>query len=183
MRRRTLLRGTAGASLGLFAGCTGSGPGVDGTDEPTDPSTDATPTPTLSATPCQPKITSTALAVESVVCGIGENAADASVSPTGDATPDADGNPPTYTVTVTGTIRGSDTCHRARLVDAEPASDEDTLRVVVESYVPQSNETVACGECIVDIDYEATVELACDYYGVVAVVHNDEQVAEIPLPE
>lgn len=183
MRRRTLLRGAVGVSLGMAAGCTASGPGVGEGPDPSDSPTETSPTPAPSSTPCPRRITATSFAVESVECATGENAASALVTPTGDATPDSDGIPPTFTVTVTGTIQGRDTCHRARLVEVEPVPAEDTLRVAIESYVPESNETFACGECIVDVDYVASVELACGYYGVATVIHDGEQVAEVPLPE
>ena len=183
MRRRTVLRVAATSGVGVLAGCTAEGPIDGGTDTPpTESAQSPTSSPTATATPCAVNRVGTAFAVRDVECGTGETTADASVSPTGDATADGDGSP-RYTVTVTGTIDGADTCHTARLLAAEALPGEDTLRVSVESYVPKSNETVACADCIVDIDYEATVEFECGYYGTVTVLHDGEQVAELPLPE
>jgi hypothetical protein len=185
MRRRTLLRLAGGAGIGWLAGCTATGPddGSDGTSTQPTGTASFTERSSASPTPCATRVTATSFSVREVECGTGENAADASVQPTGAGTPETDGAPPTYTVTVTGTIDGADTCHSARLAGVESRPDEDTLRVAVASYVPDSNQTVACGQCIVDVDYEATVELACGYAGVVTVVHDGEPVAEIPLPE
>ncbi|WP_255149814.1 hypothetical protein [Halorarius halobius] len=174
MKRRALLASVGAATTGLLAGCTGTAPG-DGSDG----SPSATPTDTPTSTPCSTELTSKAFEVQSVECGTGENSADASVDPTGAST--ADGT--TYTVTVTGTIDGSDACHTARLRRVEPVPDDDTLRVVVESHVPESKESSVCSQCIVDIDYRATLEFSCGYYGVVEVVHDGETVAEVPLPE
>lgn len=186
MERRALLRAAGAASAGLFAGCTGveTDPGGSPSDDRTEsPTTSTSPSASPSPTVTEPTLESKNLEVRSVECGTGENRADASVSPTGEQTPGEDGSPPTHVVTVTGTIDGSNTCHTARLAAVDAKPDADTLRVEVESHVPDSEETPVCGECIVDIDYEATVELAGGYYGVVVVVHGGEQVAEIPLPE
>lgn len=181
MKRRALLHAAGVAGIGLLAGCTGeeSEPG----DAPTDSRTE-TPNPSSSPspTPSEPTLESKTFEVVSNACGSGDNDADATVSPTGDRTP-TDGGERAYTVTVTGTIDGSDTCHTARLaaVKLDPASD--ALRVEVESYVPDSEETPVCGQCIVDIDYEATFEFAGGHYGVVVVVHGGEVIAEISLSE
>lgn len=176
MRRRTLLQAAGAASAGLVAGCTADGSGSgspDGTDGPS-----SSPT----ATSCEEGLADTSLAVRSVECGIGENRADASVDPVGPATPE-DGEAPTYTVTVIGTIDASDPCHSARLGAVRAGSTEDTLRLGVETYRPEENQGDACAECIADVGYEATAAFRCDYPGVVVVVHDGEQVAEIPLPE
>lgn len=55
------------------------------------------------------------------------------------------------TVSITGTISGSDACHRARL--ARTATADGELTVVVETY----REDGMCSQCITDIDYEATL--------------------------
>lgn len=188
MKRRTLLHLATVSGAGLLAGCTGGGGEAPATatesrpPEPT-PTTSPSASPTSTRTPCQTARTSTSFEVLSVECGTGENTADASVSPTGASTPDENGTPPTHTVTVTGTIDGADTCHEARLVAAELNDAADSLQARVESYVPSSDETMACGECIVDIDYELTVTFRCDYPGVVEIVHDGDEVARVPLPE
>lgn len=179
MRRRALLQAAGATSVGLLAGCTADGTGggsTDGTDETDSPS----PSPTV--TPCEEELTQSSLAVRSVECGTGANSADASVDPVGPTTPD-DGEAPTYTVTVTGTIDASDPCHSARIESVRAEPSEDTLRLGVETYVPEENQGEACTECIADVEYEATAAFRCEYPGVVVVVHDGEQVAELPLPE
>lgn len=180
MKRRTLLQIAAPSSFGLLAGCTGVAPGDDPTDR-SGPHSTGEPSPT--STPCSTGVISTSFTVTNTECGSGEQTAGASVDPTGDATPDEDGEHPTYTVTVTGTIVGSDACHSAKLAAVEPVPENDTLRVAVEAYVPESKQGSPCADCVVDVDYEATVELSCGYYGVVGVVHDGSQVTEVGLPE
>lgn len=166
-----------------MAGCTANGTDDETSGESASPSSSPSPSDSPTPTDCQPDLTETSLEVLSVDCGTGENTADASVEPVGAATPDDDGTPPTYTVTVTGTIDAPDPCHSARLGTVRAAVDEDTLRLGVETYVPPEKQDAVCAECIADVDYEATAEFRCDYLGVVAVVHDGEQVAEVPLPE
>lgn len=173
MQRRALLSTLGAVTIGSLAGCLGSDGGTDPTD------TD-TPTASPSPTPCPLSGNSKSFTVTGSQCGTGEDSANASVSPTGGSTPDSDGEPQTYTVTVTGTIFGSDSCHTARLVGVELG---EQLRVSVKSYVPESKKGQACADCIVDIEYETTVDIQCDYPDTVVVVHNGEQIAEIPLPE
>lgn len=202
MRRRSVLAALGTATVGVAAGCTalpGDDPATTGsrTDsrsdtstvtattsgdppsgEPTSTGTDgSTPTPT----DCEMTLFRTDFEVLSTECGTGRNAADATVDSRGTATPSDGGT--RYVVRVDGTIDGSDTCHSARLVAAETVRDGDALRVAVESHVPESNEGRACGDCIVDVDYRVTAEYRCEYPDIVEVVHDGEQIAEIPLPE
>jgi hypothetical protein len=98
-------------------------------------------------------------------CGTGENTADGRL----------DGS----TVTVTGVVDGSDTCYSAKL---DGVSVEDgQLDLTVVTYVPPENEGNACGECIVDISYEAIVEFDGRPPDSCVVHHDDEQVAEFGL--
>lgn len=169
MRRREVLALVGAGAVGL-AGCTADAPpgGSTDTPEPTDTPTD-TPTATESPTP-EP----VALAVEdrqfellAAECGQGQNTASVSHEATGENT---------GRITVDGVVRGSDTCHRARLVEA--VADGNSLHVTVESYVPEGDEDRMCGECLVDISYRATVE----YEGAgpfdVVVDHGDGRVTE-----
>lgn len=166
MKRRTLLQFAGAGSVGLLAGCTANGTGDDTgteTDSPTDP---PSPSPSPSPSPDPGTIASTSFTVTRNECGTGQNSAEGRV----------DGS----TVTVTGVIDGSDTCHTARLDDA--AVDEDgTLSVAVASYVPTEKEDAMCGECIVDIAYEATVEFDGEPPNQAVVTHDGEQVAEFTL--
>lgn len=168
VNRRALLRASLPAAVGVVAGCTGGG---TATDSPTDSSTDPSPTatPTESPTPHEPELTDTSFTVESNDCGSPANRADAV----------ADGR----TVIVTGTIDGSDTCHTARLTDASVSEDGAALTLAVEAYVPASKATQACGQCIVEVDYRATVVFDRARPSLVVVTHDGKQVAEIVLPE
>ncbi|MWG33096.1 hypothetical protein [Halomarina oriensis] len=86
------------------------------------------------------------------------------------ATVSADGS----TVTVEGVARGSDACHTARL--AGTSVDGGTLTVSVESYVPESEADEMCQQCLVDIEYTATVTTSGGAPESVVVMHGDEQV-------
>jgi hypothetical protein len=175
MRRRALL-GLVGASTVGLAGCTGDAPSGGSTDspEPTDTPTDS-PTATGSPTPEPGALTVEdrqfeALATE---CGEGANSARVSHEATGEDT---------GRITVDGVVRGSDTCHSARLVGA--VAEGDSLRVSVESYVPEENEEVACAECIVDVSYRAVLDYAGSGPFEVVVDHGGEQVVTSgPYPD
>lgn len=207
VNRRTLLRHALAGGVVLAAGCVGderapgeassdsptgtesSGPGPDdstpdGTDPP-DPTGTGESTGTDGSSPTdgstgtgedgatsspspaddEPRLAGRSFEVVSNECGQGRNEAD--------ATADA------RTVTVTGTIDGSNTCYTARLDGA--SLDGETLRVDVESYVPESDGTRACGQCIVDIEYEATFEFEDGRPDEVVVHHDGEHVATVGL--
>lgn len=169
MNRRALLRGGLLATLGLLPGCTGGGPSSNSpTDSPSTSSTD-TATPTDSPTPDAPELIDSSFRVESNECG----------NPTNSATAGIDGD----TITVTGTIDGSDTCHTARLAGAAVSDDGKTLAIEVEAYVPESTATQACGQCIVEIEYRSTFTFDLARPDRVVVNHDEKQIAEIPLPE
>lgn len=188
MKRRTLLRATGASGLAVLAGCTAEGPGGEpgnGTDEPTDsstpsPSRSSTDRPSPSATrsstddPTESSSPSTTPGTEHVQssftvtnreCGTGKNSAEGS----------SDGS----TVTVSGVVDGSDTCHSAKLADA--TVEDGTLTVAVATYVPQENEGKACSQCIVDIAYEAAFEFEGDTPDRAVVTHDGERVAEFSL--
>lgn len=162
MRRRTVLAAAAGLGGGL-AGCIGQSPAdADGDPTPTDsssPTDSATPSPTPTPSP-ESRVTGTEFTVTDRSCGTGESTA--TVTST-DAT-----------VAVDGTARGSNGCYTAGLESA--AFDGGELRVAIRTREEGGTDT-ACTQCIVDIDYEATVEYEGRLDGVV-VTHDGEVVAD-----
>lgn len=153
MRRRVFLAGLASATA--LSGCLG-GAGVS-TDTPSpspSPSPSPTPEPTDSGehpvTPDQ-----TTFEVVDASCGQGRNAASVSF----------DG----ATVRVEGVIGGRDTCDTARLAAVD--YHRDLLTVVVEVVQEEGTETVACGQCLTDIEYAFSATVAGDGPDQVEVVH------------
>lgn len=136
-------------------------PDPGGTDDPSATPSDS-PEDTASETPdSEPSATPSGVADSSLAVtdrGCGTETDEASVAF------DANGG----TVTVTGTTWGNDTCHTAVLSDVR--LDDGTLTVVVGSESDAATDT-ACGQCITEIDYEATVELDSALPREVAVVH------------
>lgn len=175
MRRRDVLGLVCASAVGL-AGCTGDAPSGGSTDtqEPTEtPEPTDTPTgsPTGTASPTPEPVTLTikdrqfeALATE---CGEGQNTATVSHESTGEDT---------GRITVDGVVRGSDTCHSARLVGA--VAEGDGLRVSVESYVPDGDEDRMCAECIVDVSYRAVLDYEASGPFEVVVDHGGERVVQ-----
>lgn len=135
MKRRHVLRATGSALAGLaLAGCLSPGPGEGpGDNSPTD---QPSPSPTA-----ERSVTDSGLSDVSSACGTGDNQASVSY---------ADG-----TATVTGTIGGSDTCDTAKLQSVD--FEDGTLRIVLKAEHPEMTGTPACGQCLTDIEYEATV--------------------------
>ncbi len=88
-------------------------------------------------------------------CGNGQNAASVSFN--------------TDSVTVAGTIGGRDTCDTALLDGVEWSDDTLTIRVKVAR--EKATETVACAECLTDIDYTATVPTGDRSLSTVKVIH------------
>lgn len=160
MRRRAFLGAATPLVGGLLAGCVGSG-------GPTDTSPTATATDTDSPAP---SLAATSFSVRSNECG-----------ETGDSVrlEAVEGGE----VTLAGRIDGPDTCHTARLADASVSADGATLAVDVESYVPESTATKACGPCIVEIRYAATLTVEGGRPDRAVVSHDGEVVDEIALPE
>ena len=58
-------------------------------------------------------------------------------------------------VTISGSLRGSTTCGTASLESIEYDADSDELHLVVQSHTEDSED--GCGDCIVEIEYEAVV--------------------------
>lgn len=196
MNRRTLLRGLGAAGTLALTGCLSdrSGDQPTDSDEPTDTGTDPptdghattdragdtvtepdpdgaddpSPTPsdapddTASETPdSEPSTTPSGVADRSLQvtdsgCGTQTDAASVAFDEGG------------RTVTVTGTIWGSDACYTAVLSDV--SLDGDALTVVVGSESDAGTDTM-CAECITEIDYEATVTLEGALPREVTVVH------------
>lgn len=150
MNRRTLLRAGAAVAGVAVAGCT----------QPTDgPSDDLPPTDTEEPTPTpEPGVGSRSFEVIESACGTGRE----------EATVERDGN----RVVVRGVIGGRNSCYTARLAAARYEGGE--LYVEVESYQPDPMAT--CAQCLVDIEYEATVTVAGGPPATVVVAHNGERV-------
>lgn len=128
MRRRQLLAAMGGlAATGGLAGCLGSSGGSPPT-ETLDP-TDSGDHP---VTPAE-----TSFQVTGRSCGTAENAA--SVTFGGDS------------VSVDGVIGGRDSCDTAQLASA--SLHLDGLEVVVGVVEEPHTETVACAQCLTDIEY------------------------------
>ncbi|WP_276299833.1 hypothetical protein [Halorussus lipolyticus] len=72
-------------------------------------------------------------------------------------------------VSVTGTISGSNACYVAELADAGYDPETGTLELTVASM--QKDEAGACAQCIVEIDYEATASFEDGLPAEVRVVH------------
>lgn len=157
-------------------GSDGTG-GTDGTatNDPTDDGASETETGTGEDTPTETETTTEtpedsggsnavvnrSFEVVSSECGQGANRADVARSDD--------------RVDVDGTISGSNGCYTAELEDATYDDGADELTVAVRSY-DDSDEGEVCQECIVDIDYRASVEFRDGTPGEVTVVHNGEQV-------
>lgn len=113
------------------------------------------PSPTASPTPSPTPIGDPDFSITDRSCGSGENAA---------AVTFGDG-----TVSVDGTIGGRDTCDTALLDGVE--WHDDTLTVRVQVAREKTTETVACAQCLTDIDYTVTVPLGGRPPETVKVVH------------
>jgi hypothetical protein len=157
MKRRTLLRAVTGGAAAAIAGCTG-GPGGGAGDEGDGASGGAgtTTTPT-------PSVSEASLEMGGVTCGVGDP----------DATVAMDGG----TVTVEGSLTGSNGCARARL--GEAGYVDGTLTVAVESYTETGG---VCKDCIVDVSYTAVVRMGTGPERVV-VTHDGETITEAPAAE
>lgn len=200
MDRRTFLS-TVGSGLAVaVAGCTepgdgtgtddGSDPGANGTDggPGTDGTTDAPTTDAPGTTDgTDDDGTTTDSAMDDSSTGdptddgtatgdlaVADTAFEVTSNRCGGASEEATVTVDGETVTVDGLIRGSDGCHTARL--AGTTVDGGTLTVGVESYVPESEADEVCQQCLVDIEYTATVTTTGGPPDSVVVEHGDEQV-------
>lgn len=170
MKRRTLIRAVAVGGIGGITGCVGSDPDGGGstagptespTEEPTDtPTGTATPRSTPTSTPGHPRLTGRSFEVVDGECGNETNRATVEWAE--------------RTVTVTGVISGSNGCYTAELQRAKYDSDEDELRVDVQSYEPEDASN--CTMCIVQIDYRSEFEFEGRTPETVTVRHNGDRV-------
>jgi hypothetical protein len=155
MDRRALLAGIGGAIAASTAGCTGGPPtaagsdGDDGGDETT--------------TAGGPQLVGKSLTAELPACTDSEAPDRASVSREG------------TTVTVEGTIGGSDGCQTAALAAATYDAGADELRVDVKT---EKRKSGACVQCLVEIDYVADFSFEGGLPGSVVVSHEGEVVTE-----
>lgn len=78
-------------------------------------------------------------------------------------------------VVLDGVIRGSDLCKRATLQSVDYDESADELTVVVETTEQErcEDDEVAAGQCIVDIEYEATFSFDGDVPATASVSHGD----------
>lgn len=93
-------------------------------------------------------------------CGQGEQRADVT---RGEARVDVD-----------GTSRGRNGCYTAELADATYDDGADELTITVRAY--EDGDGQYCQQCIVDIDYRASVEFEDGTPATVRVLHDGEQV-------
>jgi hypothetical protein len=156
MERRTYLTLTGATILGTTAlsGCIEESPGDE--NETTTTATETTTT-TMTA------VTSTGFAATSTGCGNGESQSTVTFDEDAGA------------VEVTGTIVGSDGCATAELADSSYDQDTGVLSVTVATTRQSSgNESVACIQCLVDIDYEATIGFSGRLPERVTVTHDGQ---------
>lgn len=165
MQRRTVLAGLAAlAGTGALAGCTGGAPGGGG-----EPSGDGTATtggdstePTDTATPIPTDPPVAQFEVTNRGCGRGHESASVTFG--------------AGEVSIEGTIGGRDTCDTAEL-DGVSLTDA-RLDVAVVTISEESDDgTSACGQCLTDIDYTATIDVST-LPDTVVVTHNGETVTE-----
>jgi hypothetical protein len=176
MRRRRLLKVTASATaLSAFAGCTQTG--ERGTEEPTDsqtdtdapgsqPGTNDTDSQGTEATDIADGSTGSEGAESEVGWSSGGrmNGVDFSFSSRspecgeGEDDVDISFDDDAGEIVLDGVISGSDLCKRAQLASVEHDEDEDKLTATIETTDREDCEDgdVAAGQCLVDIEYEAT---------------------------
>lgn len=208
MNRRTLLSSIGAVAIGGFAGCTSDGtadaetPGKNenaGDDQSadgdsstgSDPSTGNetstgndqstgdgdspvahTPTDGECSETTQSSGTPVSLAGSSLKLldsGCGNPTDEASVQFEPDST----------TVVVSGTIWGSDGCAVPTLADVRYDGQADELSVTVTTKNRQTEEPMACIQCIVELDYRATVEFDGGLPESVTVTHDHGEGGEI----
>jgi len=171
VHRRSLLRRTATLAALSVVGCTG--PGGDGAGTRTPGSPTPTDTPMATDTPGGETPSRRVLAASLTVLEVRNGRETDRVTVT------VDTDPPT--VALRGTVRGSDGCKTATLDGAAYVAGADTLTVAVVTTDRQDIADTACTEAIVEIDYEATVELAGGLPGSVAVTHDGRPVRRVAV--
>lgn len=172
MNRRTLVaRVGAGIAVLAFAGCVADGNGGDddsrgGDNEDTPDESETETDPDDDGTESPPEsdvgLAEASLTVVDVECGQQHDEADVAFeTDTGD-------------VIVTGTIWGSDLCKIPELVGADYDAQADELAVTVGTTDRESDsdEEMACGQCIAELDYRVTAAFDGGLPGSVTVVHD-----------
>lgn len=141
-------------------------PAESPTESPTETRTESpTETPTESPTESPSDsgaVTETSFEILENECGTGQD----------EATVDQG----TDQVVVEGTISGRNSCFTAELEAATYDTDTGELTVAVRSYSSDGGNG-GCTECLVDIEYRATVSYDAPDPESVTVLHNDEPVA------
>lgn len=163
MKRRQFVRGT---TLALFAGTAGclnrTAPGGSDERSPSQTTTQPNETTTPGETTTPPSEGASATDFTVLDQGCGTTTHDASIDF------ESDGS----RVVVTGRVPGSDTCRTATLESASYDAETDEFDVVVATTDrTDEDETKACGECIVSIEYEATFDFDGDLPSTVTVTH------------
>lgn len=152
MNRRTLLRSVGAVGIAALAGCGSTDDSADGT-----PSDTATATP-ATATPTTPTMTDQNVSIVRIESGQQQDTAGV----------DVDGT----TVTVEGTVWGSDGCTTAELAEASYDAAADELTVGVATTEREAMATDVCTQAIVEIEYRATVTFENGVPGTVVVTHD-----------
>ncbi|SFF87351.1 hypothetical protein SAMN04488063_0610 [Halopelagius inordinatus] len=158
MNRRTILTGTAALLPLALAGCVGGSGGSGGSDGETETETETggLGTDAAGGTGTHPRFTETSLTRRDECPSPGE----ASV------TFDDEG------VTATGCIVGKNGCTVPSLEDVSYVGEKDLVTLVVAA-VEERDEDEACTEALVNLGYEARVELDGTVPAAAAVVHDD----------
>jgi hypothetical protein len=163
VNRRRLLGIVGLVGVGGLAGCTGSGPGTEPTETPS-------PTPTEPPQPEPIVVTDADLEVLRVDCGTTDGRASIAHEVTGGQR---------GRLTVMGIIGGRDTCYRARLGQVSFDGAGVRLTIPVVAFLPDSSTDRACSECLVDVEYRATVAYEGAGPFSVVVEHDGDAVASV----
>lgn len=167
MNRRALLKTIGGSAAVGLAGCL-TRRSSRGTEQPNDTrstpeetdtpaETDNNDTPAETDDGC-PDLVDSSFEVVSAECGAGESQSSASFE--------------TNSIHVSGTIDGANTCYTATLDRVR--CEEESVTVSVQSY--ESENDNICSMCVMDIEYEATLDFENGLPQHIVVVHDDSEV-------
>ncbi|WP_327050932.1 hypothetical protein [Halomicrococcus gelatinilyticus] len=159
MNRRDVLRAGGVAGVGLLAGCIDRYRDATDAAAPVDGTTGTTTDATAGTTEGRPTLRNHSFEV--LDSGCGTVGGDASLAFDRDAA----------TLTVEGTISGSDSCAVARIASAR--YEDGAFTVMVET-TRQASEGTACADCITEIRYRATFAFEGALPSSVAVVHDGQ---------
>lgn len=195
MKRRTVLRGLAGAGALGLAGCLGSGDPGSGDGTPTDSPTetdestgtgvptdedDSTPPQSGTATDAPSSTPTDSTETPTMTPTLADSITDHEFSATQEGCgteedeADVSWDDGESRVTITGKMWGSDLCATARLDTVELADGTLTVRLRQGS---TAGEDEMCGNCISEVTYESWFEVDGDLPDRVVVVYhrNDEE--------